>query len=367
MRKMKKINGYLVVRFNDREKQGYPQLGSFGVIDAELYTGHIDVDLDAFEYDDADDIAVAVEQARGLDAEQDFSDDPPFYTVVTESAEEVTEEEVEPALLINGMTAKLQTQIKSKHFPLMDPLAAAHELVGYKTALYDLGLLGEDEAVTDLRQFGELCEFQDDDGHHVDISLPMDVGIVRLSPHDYVEGETHTGCTVQTLKCRRCGHESFAWSKGPGTGDEELLGYVCDEICRHREGRTQEELDAICKTCKVESLSRARAQPPREGPDPDPEQTSFRNLPPELRDNPLTRRVYSLGLVLGEDCPGNDCTVYRNIFRMAQELDEALDHVRPDSAPELALRSALRKNVAELREMYSENFAIKQFRDGMKP
>ena len=49
MRKMKKINGYLVVRFNDREKQGYPQIGSFGVIDAELYTGSIDIDLGVFE------------------------------------------------------------------------------------------------------------------------------------------------------------------------------------------------------------------------------------------------------------------------------------------------------------------------------
>lgn len=366
MRKMKKINGYLVVRFNDREKQGYPQLGSFGVIDAELYTGHIDVDLDAFEYDDADDIAVAVEQARGLDAEQDFSDDPPFYTVVTESAEEVTEEEVEPALLINGMTAKLQTQIKSKHYPLMDPLAAAHELVGYKTALYDLGLLGEDEAVTDLRQFGELCEFQDDDGHHVDISLPMDVGIVRLSPHDYVEGETHTGCTVQTLKCRRCGHESFAWSKGPGTGDEELLGYVCDEICRHREGRTQEELDAICEKCKVEQWVQFRAvhpltKPPRAEPD------TFRNLPSGMRNDRSTREVYALGLVLANDCPDNDCRVYLNIFNMAREIDEALDKAKPDSAPFLVLRSALTQRAGELWQMYAKNYAVKKFREGMQP
>lgn len=30
MRKMKKINGFLVVRFNDREKRVYPDLGSFG-------------------------------------------------------------------------------------------------------------------------------------------------------------------------------------------------------------------------------------------------------------------------------------------------------------------------------------------------
>ena len=30
MRKMKKINGFLVVRFNDREKRENPTLGSFG-------------------------------------------------------------------------------------------------------------------------------------------------------------------------------------------------------------------------------------------------------------------------------------------------------------------------------------------------
>lgn len=154
MRKMKKINGYLVVRFNDREKQGYPQLGSFGVIDAELYSGHIDVDLDAFEYNDADLIEVAVEQARGLDAEQDFSDEEPLYTIVTESAEEVKEEEIEPGFLLNGMKARLKTQIKSTGFPYINPTTAAHELVGYKTALYDLGLLSEDEAIVDLRQFG---------------------------------------------------------------------------------------------------------------------------------------------------------------------------------------------------------------------
>ena len=43
MRKMKKINGYLVVRFNDREKREYEGtgLGNYGVIDAELYTGEI--------------------------------------------------------------------------------------------------------------------------------------------------------------------------------------------------------------------------------------------------------------------------------------------------------------------------------------
>ena len=90
MRKVKKINGYLVVRFNEREKQGYPQLGSFGVIDAEMYTGCIDTDLGAMEYEDADTLEVAVEQARGLESEQDYSGDPPVCTLIVEAADETT-------------------------------------------------------------------------------------------------------------------------------------------------------------------------------------------------------------------------------------------------------------------------------------
>lgn len=85
MRKIKKINGFLVVRFNDREKRNYPDLGSFGVIDAEQYTGDIDFDRDAMEYTDADCIEVAVEQARGLESESDFSEEPPVCTVIVES------------------------------------------------------------------------------------------------------------------------------------------------------------------------------------------------------------------------------------------------------------------------------------------
>lgn len=39
MRKIKKINGFLVVKFNDREKREYEgtALGEYGVIDAELF------------------------------------------------------------------------------------------------------------------------------------------------------------------------------------------------------------------------------------------------------------------------------------------------------------------------------------------
>lgn len=53
MRKIKKINGFLVVKFNDREKREYEgtALGEYGVIDAEVYTGNLDIDRGAMEYD----------------------------------------------------------------------------------------------------------------------------------------------------------------------------------------------------------------------------------------------------------------------------------------------------------------------------
>ena len=97
------------------------------------------------------------------------------------------------------------------------------------------------------------------------------------------------------------------------------------------------------------------------------ERETFENLPSGMRDAPNTRKVYSLGLALAEECPGNDCKVYLNIFNMARELDEALDKVKPNSAPFLALRSALMQRARELGEMYFENYAVQQFKEGMQP
>lgn len=153
MRKIKKINGFLVVRFNDREKRNYPDLGSFGVIDAEQYTGDIDFDRDAMEYTDADCIEVAVEQARGLESESDFSEEPPVCTVIVESDAECSEEEVEPQLMIAGWEQQLETQVESKHYPDIDAKAAAHELHGFKVALYRLGMIDKSETEVDSDHF----------------------------------------------------------------------------------------------------------------------------------------------------------------------------------------------------------------------
>lgn len=77
MRKIKKINGYLVVKFNARELREWEgtALGEYGVIDAELYTGHLEIDRSAMEYDGAETLEEAVELARGLESEEDIKHD----------------------------------------------------------------------------------------------------------------------------------------------------------------------------------------------------------------------------------------------------------------------------------------------------
>ena len=203
MRKIKKINGFLVVKFNDREKREYEgtALGEYGVIDAEVYTGNLDIDRGAMEYDDADTLEVAVELARGLESEEDITDEPPTYTAAVETNESYTEEAVEPTALIEGWTRRLATQVKSKHYPDTDPRTAAHELYGFKMALHQIGFLPESEAITDPDTFG---------AGRLDGPMPRN--------------------------------------------PEELLAFVCDERCKNRAGHTQEELDAICAKCPLGQL-----------------------------------------------------------------------------------------------------------------
>lgn len=92
MRKMKKINGYLVVKFNARELREYEgtALGEYGVIDAELYTGILDIDRGAMEYDNAGSMEEAVELARGLESELD-TEEPEVKVTIVKETDETTE------------------------------------------------------------------------------------------------------------------------------------------------------------------------------------------------------------------------------------------------------------------------------------
>ena len=369
MRKMKKINGYLVVKFNARELREYEgtALGEYGVIDAELYTGILDVDRGAMEYDNAGSMEEAVELARGLESELDAEEPEVKVTIVKETDETTEEEEVDAQQMIAGWENVLRGQVASAHYKDVDERTAAHELYGYKVALRDLGLLDREDCYV----------------------LP----------------------------------DTFGDAPGPlPKKPEELLSYVCDELCRHRRPEmTQEELDAVCEKCSLERLAneadgrdlqvrekalgalyglvdrirdressaearaylralatvqvitgrerdsfaaaiedavKARSAPA--------ERKTFEHLHPELKRHRKTAQIYALGLALSKDCPTNDCRVYLNIFNAARELDAALDSLDAYGAPALALRKELRERVGELGEMMEDNYAVEQYRKGAK-
>ena len=139
---------------------------------------------------------------------------------------------------------------------------------------------------------------------------------------------------------------------------EEVQSHICDHVCpAPQEARDQEELDAVCGSCPAfgppQNHFQETAAEPRD---------TFRHLDPALRGAPPVRAAYRLGLALERDCPDNDCRVYRNIFRAAQELDTALDGLDEDGAPALYLRKALRERVSELKEMFMENYAVRKYR-----
>lgn len=157
MRKMKKINGYLVVKFNARELREYEgtALGEYGVIDAELYTGILDVDRGAMEYDGAESMEEAVELARGLESELDVEEPEVKVTLVKETDEVTEEEEVDAQQMIAGWENTLRGQVASPHYKDVDARTAAHELYGYKVALRDLGLLDREDCYVLPGTFGE--------------------------------------------------------------------------------------------------------------------------------------------------------------------------------------------------------------------
>lgn len=146
MRKMKKINGFLVVKFNNRELRewGGTGLGNYGVIDAELYTGNLDIDRGAMEYDDIGTIEEAVGQARGLESELDVEEPEVTVTVIKETDEKSVEmEPIDPAVLFRQEKQTIERQLKSRHYPLVNEMTAAHTLYGFRNALERLGIIDD--------------------------------------------------------------------------------------------------------------------------------------------------------------------------------------------------------------------------------
>ncbi len=279
MKKMKKINGYLVVKFNDREKRLNADigLGCFGVIDAEQYTGILDIDRDAMEYDSADTIEEAIEQARGLESELDTEEPPVKFTIVTETDTGSTEEDVDPVSLFRRESNLIHNQAENPDWHYIDKYTAPYHLRGYVSALEDIGLIdtGDERFRVDMEE--------------LDDRIPA------------------------------------------------LL--------------TPQQFDALRKILT--------APPDTESCPPAAPQVQTFLHPPE-RHYLEPEQLFRLGVMLLENCPDDDCIIYRNTFQMCRELDEQLDRLA--GQPRRELKSRLKRQYRELEHMYRTNYAVKRYR-----
>jgi hypothetical protein len=70
-------------------------------------------------------------------------------------------------------------------------------------------------------------------------------------------------------------------------------------------------------------------------------------------------------IVLGEklltDCPDNDCVIYRNTYKMWNEITEDITRVKGKHS-ERVLQYEADKLMRELYRMYIGNFAVNQYR-----
>ena len=271
MRKMKKINGYLVVKFNDREKRlnADTGLGCFGVIDAEQYTGILDIDRDAMEYDSADTIEEAIEQARGLESELDTEEPPVKFTIVTETDTGSTEEEVDPVSLFRRESNLIRNQASNPGWPSISETTAPYHLRGYVSALEDLGLAN-----------------QGDERFRIDMEA-LDSKTLTLFP------------------------------KNPS-----------------------EDLKSIPSAPPVAAETQTFHHPPQ-----------WRVLEPE--------QLFTLGMLLLDNCPDDDCIIFRNTFKMCREMDNQLDGLTGQDLQKL--KSRFYREYESLEHMYQTNFAVRRY------
>jgi hypothetical protein len=158
MRKIKKINGYLVVKFNDREIKEWKGtgLGNYGVIDAEDYTGNLGLDRHIMEFDNAETLTEAIDQARGLNSEFDMDEQLSIYSIIKQTDNDIEEKPIDPVKMVSEWEKALIYQIGSDRYPTVTPATARHQLYGFMVAFRELGILDPDACYLDLNYFEDV-------------------------------------------------------------------------------------------------------------------------------------------------------------------------------------------------------------------
>jgi hypothetical protein len=76
----------------------------------------------------------------------------------------------------------------------------------------------------------------------------------------------------------------------------------------------------------------------------------------------MKKNLVDLGNNLKEECPENDCTIYRNTFLMWEDINETLRGCLMGEHSKHILEKESRRLERDLENMYLFNYAVKQYR-----
>jgi hypothetical protein len=71
--------------------------------------------------------------------------------------------------------------------------------------------------------------------------------------------------------------------------------------------------------------------------------------------------LHQLGTALLGECPENDCTIYRNVFRMAVDVDGQMGKLTGHARE--TMQREYERLLRELNHLYTMNHAVKKYRE----
>ncbi len=70
-------------------------------------------------------------------------------------------------------------------------------------------------------------------------------------------------------------------------------------------------------------------------------------------------QLFTLGMLLLDNCPDDDCIIFRNTFKMCREMDNQLDGLTGQDLQKL--KSRFYREYESLEHMYQTNFAVRRY------
>lgn len=164
-----------------------------------------------------------------------------------------------------------------------------------------------------------------------------------------------------TLTALLGGHEALAYLAA--LRDGQILQ---ENECEHYAAQIAEAgaaWETVLEGVSFEDLSRLRHLPREVDEHTKDGGELFNGFQHETERIPAHRleELHQLGTALLGECPENDCTIYRNVFRMAVDVDGQMGKLTGHARE--TMQREYDRLLRELNRLYTMNHAVKKYRE----